>query len=497
MTKQLLSTRNRFPIFNSAIALLLLLGQFTPARQPNAYLKGQQEAMRDAYVQELDTLEDAPRYTLRAQIDPEGETITGSLSLLFTNTSDQPVDHLVFRLYPNANTIYGGGSLDIRHVSQWDIALPYTLSEDKTTLSVFPLYPIQPGGLTIVDISFLSTLPQKWGKGYGIFKKANFVLCLAGWYPILAPLTDDWQVPDIPLVGDAMYTQTSLYEAWLTLPPGYTVASSGTIVDRQAQNQLQNVWHIVTGPAREFALAISNRYQVYTTHADDVTIHFYTQPVYNAQLSEKYGLESIADIFQFFNTTFGPYPFTEFEVAETVVSTDGFEFSGMVFMDTNGRAALTARQYRYFLAHEIAHQWWYGLVGSNPIEEPWVDEAMATYAAILYLEHADGISTGQQFIRSWTYSFGLLGPSDLPVSSPASAFYDWPTYDEAIYIHGAVFLDQIRQRMGTDAFLELLRDYQQTYRYRIANASDFIELAKQHSTQNLDDIFNYWLQDGT
>ena len=34
----------------------------------------------------------------------------------------------------------------------------------------------------------------------------------------------------------------------------------------------------------------------------------------------------------------------------------------------------------YIVVHELAHEWWFGSVGDDQAESPWLDEGFATYA---------------------------------------------------------------------------------------------------------------------
>ncbi len=95
------------------------------------------------------------------------------------------------------------------------------------------------------------------------------------------------------------------------------------------------------------------------------------------------------------------------------------------------------------IAHETAHQWWYGMAGNDQIGSPWLDEAISEFSA--------------------AYFFGTFEPyaSSRPVNTPATDFPDVPanltssdpgSYNQTVYFKGAAFLARLRNRMGSTAF---------------------------------------------
>jgi hypothetical protein len=98
---------------------------------------------------------------------------------------------------------------------------------------------------------------------------------------------------------------------------------------------------------------------------------------------------------------------------------------------------------RPLISHEVAHQWWYGVVGNDQMLEPWLDEAFAQYSSRLlddvpieYCNSRGGVSSSVYEFESW------MGCS----------------YVSSIYLKGAALLDDVRHRMGGDAFFDALRE---------------------------------------
>ena len=246
---------------------LALIGLATLAAAPepaasDAFLARQAAALRPAFRADLEALADAPRYTIEASIDPELGSVAGAMRLDYTNTTGETLTDLAFRLFPNAESIYGGGSLSVTSVARAGTPLESESSGDGTVLWVPLERPLAPGASLWLDLTFSAQVPARTSQGYGIFNRALGVLTLAGWYPLLAVYGEDgWDTPPVPATGDAMFAETSFYEVMLTTPAGYQVVSTGTAVG-QEEGPAGVTWHLVSGPVREFAIGISDRFDL-------------------------------------------------------------------------------------------------------------------------------------------------------------------------------------------------------------------------------------------
>jgi aminopeptidase N len=458
-----------------------------------AYLERQTSALQPSFRHELSALSAASYYYIDASVDLDNATVKGVLNLRFTNVTDRSLSELVFRLLPNANTIYGGGSLSIDTVSQGSQSLDYVLLQDGTVMRVSLAKWLPPRDSVTLDVRFVTQIPVNSRRGYGILNQTYQITSLAGWYPVLTALDEGWRTPGIPQVGDAVLSETSLYEVSLRVPDDVSVVSTGRVT-RVEQDGDEKVWHLVSGPAREFAAAISADFEQYEAQVDGVTARFHALPGLGARTSPDVALEMIAAAFGVFSDQFGPYPFTEFDVVEAPVSIGGYEFPGMVYVDSQLRRGGSPADYRYIVAHEVAHQWWYGLVGNDSVEEPWLDESLASYSAAIYLEKAEGKAAGDALIAYWRRVYGQPGAAGPPVNSSALEFTGWPAYRSPAYYQGALFLDALREELGDAAFYLLTRRYLADFRFASATTEDFLRLAEEIACRDLDPLFARWFQ---
>jgi aminopeptidase N len=279
------------------------------------------------------------------------------------------------------------------------------------------------------------------------------------------------------------------------VPAGYQVVSTGRLLGQEAQGG-EVTWHLVSGPAREFAVAISHDFQTLETHAGEVILRLHTLPAEEPVVVPADGLDMLTEIFATYVDRFGPYPLVEFDLIEAVVPIDGYEFSGMAYVDYAKRTRETRPDYQFIVAHEVAHQWWYGLVGNHTVHEPWLDESLATYAALIALEEIEGPESADLLLAYWKSTEGPRGPEDPPVNSSTLVFSTWTPYHATVYTRGALFLDDLREALGQKKFFELLQRYQVEYRYRMATTTDLLSLAEEVAGQDLDSLFAKWVDVG-
>lgn len=483
-----------------AIAVLLVLWFAVSSLQQTArgpaatYDKRQALALRSRFESDVEQIGLAPRYTLTATVDLPANTVSGQMILHYTNRSDDVIWDLAFRLYPNADTIYGGGSLTLDRIVQGDVPLDVTLSHDETVAQATLDVPMEPGTATTVALAFTAEVPESLTQGYGIFARTQDLLSLAGWYPILAPYEngEGWQTPPVPPVGDAMLAETALYEVWLTVHSDYPVVSTGSPLDQRTEGT-QTTWHFVSGPAREFTAAISNRFKTTETTVAGVTLRVHTLPAYNPVTTTEEAQEIASAVVSTYIGIYGPYRFKELDVVHAAVPIGGYEFPGMVYVEEAKRTSASRADYEYLLAHELAHQWWYAQVGSHTVYAPWLDEGLATYSIVLYRDRAAlSTSSGDALLQYWRQSYGTRRSYDPPVNSPTTDFTEWTAYRQAVYIHSALFIHALRQAMGDSTFFTFLNDFAEAHRYQIVGTDTFVETAQAASDEDLTPLFEAW-----
>jgi aminopeptidase N len=423
--------------------------------------------MRPAELAAVAGLDDATVYTLTVEIDWPAKTVAGEALVRYTNNEAVALDALYLRLYPNA-AHYEEGALEMQSVEA--DGTPVDFEVDETVLAVTLAAPLAPEQALTLALEFTVTVPERPDR----FGHQDEVLALGHWYPLMAVYDDEgWNLDPYVVAGDAFYSEIGFYRVDVTAPADVVLATSGVEIAAVAAGA--DTRHTYVAPAaRDFAIAASPDYRVATRTVNGTRVNSYYLPGDAAAGEDAAGWG--ADALQAFERLFGPYPYAELDVAEThfVVedSPGGMEFPALVFISSEFyREGLYSPYHPIVLAHEIAHQWWYGVVGNNQVDEPWLDEAFATYASVLYAEETGGESARDEALVSQAlmpYVFGsAFGSQEYPIASPLGAFDDILTYSAFVYGKGATFLHLLRLELGDETFTQLLQHHYERGRYRV------------------------------
>jgi hypothetical protein len=113
------------------------------------------------------------------------------------------------------------------------------------------------------------------------------------------------------------------------------------------------------------------------------------------------------------------------------------------------------------IAHQVAHQWWRGVVGSNSRERPVLDEPLATYSALLYIEMRRGKKAANELLRSQVRDaynlYRMLGGRDASVDRPIGDFGGRAEIVGLLNGKGALYYDRLRKLAGDKLFFVALR----------------------------------------
>lgn len=417
--------------------------------------------------------------------------IQGREEVRYTNTEDVPLDEVVFRLFPQ--TPGYGGKMEVDEVRVDGGAATTQLDLMGSALYVMLPQPLDPGETATFQLAFQVTVPEDAEVGYGQFSCADGILSLPNVYPLI-PVYDDegWNVELAPAYGDAVYSDVALYRVQVRAPSDQIVVASGSALARSEHGDSTATTAFVTGPMRDFAVVMSADFVTSTARVDGTLVTSY----YLSQDAEggKWALDYAADALEFFSEYFGPYPYAEFDVVETPTTAGGIEYPGLVVIaqrlyDQSGGFS------EFATAHEVAHQWWYGLVGSDQVDEPWLDEALAQYSTLLYCETVRGPNVADEVrkrVFEQPYERLVEEGRDAPVGQPVQAF-SREDYGLVVYGKGPLFFQALRDEVGDEVFFAILRAYLGAYRYQIATPEGFLALAEEVSGQELDDLYEKWI----
>jgi hypothetical protein len=460
--------------------------------EPVLDLALQEAAMLPAFAGDIQSFPDATQYAIdmRVTFDPEQfqATIEGEVRIFFTNPLDEALQDFALMLWPNEEQYES--EMDAGPVTIAGQQIQPSLDAKRLVLS-FPLpAPLPPGGSISMSLPFSVQAsgpiggwnPQRLGITEGVFIAPSF-------YPLVPRLVEgEWQTDDPPYGGDTTNSDIAYYDVRIISPAEFELAASGVEIERQENDDGTRTQRFVTGPMRDFAIAIGPL-QRSTRISEDVTLIGWVLPQHADDSSRMLRAASIQ--MRALDRLVGPYPYPELDIVDAPEAFGGIEYPGLVYIGTVGTYWLIEPT-----VHEVAHQWFYALIGNDQLTEPWLDEAAASYAEVIYYEEAGSIGLATSLLDSWRAQLRDHPRSSTPIGLPVGDYETQWDYSLFVYLKGALFLEELRQQLGDDVFFDFTRSYFSAYRYGFASGTDFQQTAEQACGCDLEALFNLWVYEG-
>ncbi len=433
----------------------------------------------------LDQLQGASEYHLEFKINADLLHVEGKERVRYTNNEDVSLAEIRLRLLPNIL----GGEMHIPEVFVDGVPLVPNYSLNDSLLTVPLASALEPGQSVTLDMDFSLTVPDTVDLNYGVLASAEGVLALAHAYPMVTVYNEEgWNAELPPQSGDVTFADMSFFTVTISAPSDLVLVAVGRETSREVDGDTQVVT-FAAGPVRDFYLAASADYEVTSRQVGETTIHFYAPPEFGD--GARAGLDVAARAVEDYNVRYGLYPYTELDLVSTPTLALGIEYPGMI--------AITSRilepEHTYLegtVAHEVGHQWFYNLVGSDQLDHPWLDESLTQFITLQYFEDEYGSEGYQGFRESFTSRWQNVDNQPIPIGLPVAG-YSGKEYSAIIYGRGPLFFEALKGRMGAEAFDAFLRDYTETYSWDIATPEGLKSLAETHCGCDLTELFDEWV----
>ena len=445
--------------------------------------------------------------TLGRGAESQPGIITGVVDLAYVNGTGGPLTDLYVRLYAN-DPRYGDGEIELLEVAvAGEATVPEPVAGSDETAVRLPLpAPLAAGEMVAVTMGFESTVPVQPRSSYGMYsiQPSTGTWALAHWFPLVAGYTalDGWNIGPLTEIGDPIFSNTALFDVTLTAPSDLVVVTTGTAVSETVTGDLTRRRY-VSGPVRDFTMVADDNFASVSDEVDGVVVTSYFNPE-DREAGERvlqYGLQSLA----IFNDLFGPYPYVEMDLVEVALQggVAGIEFPqlmmiGADYYDDGPTTGPLADFLEFTVAHEVAHQWWYGMIGNDHYADAFIDEGLTNYVTTVYFERQYGADEGDEqrdLNLLLSYLMMLFRSGDEVADKPTDDFRSQGTYGSIIYGKAALGFGAIRDAIGGEAFFAALRDYAERERFTIATPDDLLAAFERASGQELDALWQSWFEE--
>jgi len=492
-------------------------------------------------------------YVLEARYDPAKRHVTGTARLTWTNRSDVPQRTLWFHAYWNGfknsdstfaheesraggvrsgTGTYGRGDwgwtelrsarlldgTDVRSTLRWEHPDDDNAA-DQTVFTLSLPAPVPPHGQVTIELGWEARVPKLVARS-GVAGKYTL---FGQWFPKIGVLevppqrgvrTPSWNCHQFHATTE-FYADFGTYDAALTVPRAMVVGATGVRTGR-TENPDGTVTHRFhqddvidfAWVAWEGAVEASDVFRAdgLPEVALDVLV-----PA-DARRTAPQVLAAVKATLEHAGRQWLPYPYPHLTVVAPPVGANadsgGMEYP--TFITTYSRT--DPDEPRDFLVwevtiHELAHNWWQGMVASNEFEEAWLDEGVDTWATTeimnaigLRLDVAQLLPPGTRWL------FGPLVRSDIPeteVRPPGTM----PRYQSSIarpgwrfkiagevgrntYGRAAAALATLEQEVGRETFARVMRSYAERWAFHHPSTDDFLQVASEVSGKDLRPLGN-------
>ncbi len=275
-------------------------------------------------------------------------------------------------------------------------------------------------------------------------------------------------------------------------PNTIQIAAPGT-----SERLSDSEWHFTLSASRDFSFSIGENYRLLQQKSNsgvNVELYTFTDAIIPADTgtidSAAFALTTAVKSVNLYESLYGDYPLKRLVIVEGDFP-DGMEFSGIVFVGSEYFKGLNGVQsyLTIITAHEVAHQWWYARVGNDQAINPWLDEALATYSELVFIEKY------YPTLADWWWEFRVnrLSPQGY-VDSTVYEFTTRRTYINAIYLRGVKMLAELRATLGDDVFFGWLNHYSSEGSGRIMTPEQFWSLLTPEQLSRTESIRQIYLR---
>ncbi len=453
-------------------------------------------------------------YTLTAKLDAASHTISGEGAISFVNHSRAALDEIFVHLYLNAFSHaetaflrqraggFRGGGLPVQPGSievtrfRWREAGAELWAAgahspddplDQTDIAVKLPRPLLPGEVATFELTFTSRLPSVVLRS----GHAQSFHMAAQWFPKLAKLEPEGVFAHFTYQRfSEFYADFGHYDVTLDVPESHLVGATGERVSEHVEGGRRVVRQVARG-VHDFAFASWDGFDQASSEHEGVelTCLFPRGMDRAAQIQ----LDAARRGLTFFGQRFGRYPYRTLTLVHPPTSAaqaGGMEYPTLI---TTGGSRLSShapgRLLESLTLHELAHQWFYGMVASDEHAAPFLDEGLTSFATSLALREIygdGGLVDGLPFAldaAALERARQLGRFSHEAVASGASDFESGSDYGALVYSRASVLLHTL-ERAWDGAASNALAGYAREFRFGHPKSDDLVRHVREQAGED-------------
>lgn len=476
----------------------------------------------------------AVNYTIDVRLNDKSNSLTGNIKMQYTNNSPDALKEIYIHLWPNAyknnQTAYAkqdleNGKTDFYFAKKEDRgyidslsftinnkACSWQLTKDIDIAKINLSQEILPNQTVEIATPIYVKIPKVFSR----MGHEDQMYCISQWYPKPAVYDVNGWNPMPYLNQGEFYSEYGNFDVSITLPKDYVLAATGDLQNKEelgwllAKSKKDSTSKEPENPSKtetktlryiqnnvhDFAWFCSKEFQV----LHDVVNLSQTKKVDTwlfAKKATKRGIEYTNEAVKFYSEKVGQYPYNLVQVVITPLEAGG----GMEYPTITNCGSID----RTTIIHEVGHNWFYGILGSNEREYPWMDESINTYYENRCGEErkltTEEIKSSEKIydlfgfnnkgfgMTKLTYAYSARRNSDQAGNLRSEAYTD-NNYGTIVYAKNPLTIQYLQFYLGSDLFDAMMMAYFDKWKFKHPLPGDFRKHAESFTGKNLSWFFD-------
>jgi hypothetical protein len=487
-------------------------------------------------------------YVIDVSLNDKGHSLTGFEKLEYTNHSPDTLRFIWFHVWPNAykndktaftdqeletgdTRFYFSDKEDKGYINRLDFKVNNVTAatEDHPQhIDIIKLVlpePLPPGKKINISTPFHVKLPYNFSRGGHDGDSYQ----VTQWYPKPAVYDKNGWHPMPYLEQGEFYSEFGSFDVRITVPKNYVVAATGELQNSEEKSWLNARTNFTWQPetikekSRQGVTKVSkqkfplseketktltfkqDRIHDFAWFADkrfivkqdscllpsgriiNVAVYFTEENKTTWDSCVYYGKDAI----RHYSSLVGEYPYNAVSVVAGPENYGGgMEYPMItVIAPTNNKRSLDN-----VTAHEIGHNWFYGILANNERKYPWLDEGLNSYYETKYKEKK--IPGFSQRLEQGLFETMVREKKDQPITTSCEEFND-VNYAIIAYYKTSRWLAWIEEWLGTETFNNAMQEYYRQWQFKHPQPEDLKKVLEQASGKNLDSAFALLKQTGS
>lgn len=515
---------------------------------------------QEYFQQKVDTYIDV-------ELDDKNHILRGFEKMVYYNNSSLNLDKIIIHLWPNAyknsNTNlakqkYSDGSISFKYADSIDLgyidSLDFKvngeivkwqfLNEQIDISELLLTKPLKPGDSIIITTPFRVKIPS------GKFSRLGHIgqsYQITQWFAKPAVFDKNGWHPMSYLDQGEFFSEFGNYDVSITVPKNYVLMATGDLQNKEEleflnekaeltsqlikENKLpvrdslgrkdmsfpkssveKKTLRFIQKNVHDFAWFTDKRYHVLKgeVNVNNRKITSWALFTNNEAKLWRRSIEYINDATRYFSKWVGEYPYNHVTAVDGTISAGGgMEYPNITVIGSSG----DSKSLETVIVHEVGHNWYYGILGSNERDNAWMDEGLNTYIEIRYMEekYPNGyfrkkdstqnksrgislnISIKEKELQHIAYQFNASRNYDQPLKMGSKDFTQM-NYGAMVYCKTGIGFHYLKAFLGEALFDNCMNEYFNQWKFKHPNPNDIKIVFENVSKENLNWFFEDYIK---